>query len=135
MKSPKDQIFKKEICFRPIGVVENEFFEPAKPDEMRATESRIVLRSDLVEALDGMQPGQKLFVLFFFHRSDHGPLMQHPRGDESRAKRGVFMLRSPNRPNPIGLTEVELIKTDHNVLHVRGLDAIHDSPVLDIKPA
>jgi tRNA-Thr(GGU) m(6)t(6)A37 methyltransferase TsaA len=116
-------------------VVENAFTEPAEPDELRAAESRIIIRDEMVDALAGMEAGQKLLVLFFFNRSKPGPLLQHPRGDESRPKRGVFMLRSPYRPNPIGVTEVELIHIKANVLFVRGLDAIDGSPVLDIKPA
>ena len=62
-------------------------------------------------------------------------MLQHPRGDKSRPKRGVFALRSPYRPNHIGLTEVELLAINGNVLSVRGLDAINETPVLDLKPA
>ncbi|RKY70618.1 MAG: tRNA (N6-threonylcarbamoyladenosine(37)-N6)-methyltransferase TrmO, partial [Candidatus Latescibacterota bacterium] len=47
---------------------------------------------------------------------------------------GVFSLRSPVRPNPIGLTRVRLLRRDGNVLVVQGLDALEGSPVLDIKP-
>ncbi|MEJ2237544.1 MAG: TrmO family methyltransferase [Gemmatimonadales bacterium] len=50
-------------------------------------------------------------------------------------QRGVFALRSPRRPNPIGLTEVELLAVDEHKLRVRGLDALNRTPVLDIKPA
>jgi tRNA-Thr(GGU) m(6)t(6)A37 methyltransferase TsaA len=130
-----EQTFNKQICFQPVGVVENDFKEPSDQDAIRAAESRIILRHDLHAALEGMEPGQKLLVLFFFHRSENGPLLQHPRGDESRPKRGVFMLRTPSRPNPIGATQVDLLDIDGHVLLVHGLDAIHGSPVLDIKPA
>jgi tRNA-Thr(GGU) m(6)t(6)A37 methyltransferase TsaA len=62
-------------------------------------------------------------------------LLQHPRGDRNRPRRGVFALRSPRRPNPIGITVVDLIDVQGNVLRVQGLDAINGTPVLDIKPA
>ncbi|MBN1666466.1 MAG: SAM-dependent methyltransferase, partial [Anaerolineales bacterium] len=62
-------------------------------------------------------------------------LLQHPRGDRSRARRGLFALRTPRRPNPIAVTEVEIVAIQENVLTVRGLDAYNDSPVLDLKPA
>ena len=75
-----------------------------------------------------------LLVVFVFHRSEGHELLQHPRGDRSRPKRGVFALRSPNRPNPIGVTEVELIAIEGSILTVRGLDAIDGTPVLDLKP-
>jgi tRNA-Thr(GGU) m(6)t(6)A37 methyltransferase TsaA len=135
LQEPKDQIFSREIRFKAIGVVENEFNERTIPDEIRARDSRIILRPELTDALDGMETGQALIVLYYFHRSQGGPLRQHPRGDEGQPKRGVFMLRTPDRPNPIGVTGVELVAVDENVLRVRGLDAINGSPVLDIKPA
>lgn len=55
-------------------------------------------------------------------------------GDRNRPKRRVFSLRSPVRPNPIGLTRVRLLRRDGEVLVVEGLDALEGSPVLDIKP-
>jgi tRNA (Thr-GGU) A37 N-methylase len=50
-------------------------------------------------------------------------------------RKGVFGLRSPRRPNPIGVTVVDLLSVEGNVLRVRGLDAINGTPVLDLKPA
>jgi tRNA-Thr(GGU) m(6)t(6)A37 methyltransferase TsaA len=62
-------------------------------------------------------------------------LLQHPRGDQGQPQRGVFALRSPHRPNPIGVTIVNLLAVERNVLRVSGLDAINGTPVLDLKPA
>ena len=121
--------------FRAIGYVENEFQEPTIPDTLRASTSRIVLAPDFVEGLTGLEPGMALLVVFVFHRSEGFDLLQHPRGDQSRPKRGVFALRSPNRPNRIGITEVELLAIEGNILTVRGLDALDGTPVLDLKPA
>ena len=80
-----------------------------------------------------MEAGQQLLVLFYFHRSAGYELSQHPCGDRSRPKRGVFTLRSPHRPNPIGVTVVELLAVDGNVLLVRGLDACSGTLLLDLK--
>jgi len=66
---------------------------------------------------------------------DRKILQAHPRGDVTKERRGVFALRSPMRPNPIGLTKVKLIERKGNILIVEGLDAFNGSPVLDIKPA
>jgi tRNA-Thr(GGU) m(6)t(6)A37 methyltransferase TsaA len=121
--------------FRAIGYVENKFREPASPDTLRASRSRIVLAPDLMEGLTGLEPGMGLLVIFVFHCAKGYELLQHPRGDRSRLKRGVFFLRSPNRPNPIGITEVKLLAIDGNVLTVIGLDALDGTPVLDLKPA
>lgn len=120
--------------FQTIGYVENEFQEPTKPDTLRASPSRIVLAPDLLEGLTGLEPGMALLVIFVFHRGKGYELLQHPRGDHTRSKRGIFALRSPNRPNPIGITEVELLAIERNILTVRGLDALNGTPVLDLKP-
>jgi tRNA-Thr(GGU) m(6)t(6)A37 methyltransferase TsaA len=120
---------------RPIGYVENAYDEPASSTLLKATDSRIVLNPDLSAGLEGLYVGQRILVLFYFHKAVDYEMRQHPRGDRSRPKKGVFTLRSPRRPNWIGATEVELIKLDRNFLQVRGLDAINGTPVLDIKPA
>jgi tRNA-Thr(GGU) m(6)t(6)A37 methyltransferase TsaA len=121
------------LLFRAIGHVENEFDEPAAPDDIRAVESRLIIDPSLIEGLQGLEPGQQIMVVFYFHRSEGFDLLQHPRGDPSRPWRGVFALRSPRRPNPVGVTIVDLISVEGNVLRVRGLDAINGTPVLDLK--
>jgi len=120
--------------FTPIGYVENGFDEPAAPETIRASESQIVLKPELAAGLLGLEPGQKLLVVFFFDRSVGFDLLQHPRGDQARPKRGVFALRSPHRPNAIGVTEVDILSIDAHVLRVSGLDALNGTPVLDLKP-
>jgi tRNA-Thr(GGU) m(6)t(6)A37 methyltransferase TsaA len=121
--------------FRAIGYVENEFSESTSPDVLRAGDSKIVIQADYSDGLMGLNVGDRLLVVFHFHRSEGYNLHQHPRGDRSRPRRGVFSLRSPKRPNPIGITEVQLLEIKDNVLTVRGLDALDGTPVLDLKPA
>ena len=124
------------ITFRAIGHVENQFQAEATPEAIRAVESRIVLDPTLVAGLKGLDPGRQVMVVFHFHRvPGQYDLCQHPRGDSSRPRRGVFALCSPHRPNPIGVTVVDLVAIEGNVLRVRGLDAINGTPVLDLKPA
>lgn len=125
----------ESIIYEAIGHVENGFDEPVASEEMRSAESRIVLDPALTGGLAGLEPGQQVMVVFYFHRARRYDLTQHPRGDTSRAERGVFALRSPRRPNPIGVTRVDLLAIEANVLRVRGLDAINGTPVLDLKPA
>ena len=133
----------------PVGWIESEFDSPTMPEVMARGESRIVIHPALAEALTGLEAGDRIMVIFWFHKSapllrqgkglellvGRDRLLQHPRGDRSRRKRGVFDLRTPVRPNPIGVTIAELVSVDGNVLRVRGLDALNGSPVLDIKPA
>lgn len=126
---------EEAIVYRAIGHVENDFEEPTAADVLRAADSRIVLDPALTEGLQGLEPGQQVMVLFHFHLSQGFDLLQHPRGDRGQPRRGVFALRSPRRPNPIGVTVVELVALEGNVLRVRGLDAINGTPVLDLKPA
>jgi len=116
-------------------VVQNAFDKSAPQQTIAAEESRIILDEELVDGLAGLRLGERLLVTFFFDRSEGFDLRQHPRGDKSRPLRGVFALRSPRRPNPIGVTQVELLSVAGNVLVVRGLDALNGTPVLDIKPA
>ena len=110
---------RHQIVCRAIGYVENDFDDPAALDGMQAVESRIVLDPSLMEGLKGLKSGQRIMVVFYFHRSRGFDLLQHPQGDRSRPRRGVFALRSPRRPNPIGVTVVDLpgpdiILTDEN---------------------
>jgi tRNA-Thr(GGU) m(6)t(6)A37 methyltransferase TsaA len=123
------------VSYTPIGHVENDFRERAPAHEVRSARSRIVLNPGLTDGLTGLVPGQQVMVVFYFHRSQGFDLLQHPRGDTTRPRRGVFTLRSPRRPNPIGVTVVDLVAVEGNVLQVRGLDAIDGTPVLDLKPA
>ena len=132
---PVPQKGDESVTYKAIGHVENDFDEPAVPEKIRSTESRIVLDPALTDGLRGLEPGQRIMVIFYFHRSEGYDLCQYPRGNRNRPKRGVFALRSPRRPNPIGVTVVDLVAVERNVLRVQGLDAINGTPVLDLKPA
>jgi len=123
------------LTLRPIGLVENGLPPGTPGDILRASESRIVLDPDLAPGLDDLEGEDRILVIFHFHLSHGYELHQHPRGDTTRPKRGVFALRSPRRPNPVGVTEVELLEVEGNVLKVKGLDAVDGTPVLDLKPA
>ena len=124
------------IYFKPIGTVESSVKETLPPNQIKAVPSRIILDPMLVAGLEGLIPGQKIMVIFHFHLSQQAyDLQQHPKRDRSRPKRGVFALRSPQRPNAIGVTTVDLVRIEENVLYVKNLDAVDGTPVLDIKPA
>ncbi|MDH7486556.1 MAG: tRNA (N6-threonylcarbamoyladenosine(37)-N6)-methyltransferase TrmO [Anaerolineae bacterium] len=122
------------ITLTPIGHVESRFTEPEPLEEMRRHPSRLVLRPDLAGGLDGLAVGDWLVVLFYCHRARGYELRQHPRGDATQPLRGVFALRSPYRPNPIGVTVARIEAVEGNVVQVSGLDALDGSPLLDIKP-
>jgi tRNA-Thr(GGU) m(6)t(6)A37 methyltransferase TsaA len=73
-----------------------------------------------------------LMVIWAFHRSHDFDLLGTPPFDNR--PHGVFATRSPRRPNPIGLTVVELLRRENGLLHVRGVDMLDGTPILDIKP-
>jgi len=125
----------QKICFEPIAWVKNGSNESTAPDSIRSEPSKIIVREDLVLGLQGLEVGSEILVLFYLDRSKEYQLLQHPRGDLTRPIRGVFSLRSPNRPNRIGATIVTILGIDDNVLTVEGLDALNNSPVIDIKSA
>lgn len=116
----------------PIGYVENDYLEAVYDEEVYQKVSKIVLKKELTEGLYRIEDFEKLYVLFYFGKSKGYELIHHHRYDGKIS--GVFASRSPFRPNRIGLTVVELLKVEDNVLHIKGLDAINGTPVLDIKP-
>lgn len=120
--------------FHPIGHIENSFEAREKSGPCEGFPSRIVLQGSFADGLQGLESGQEILVIFWFHRSTNYQLRQHPKGDTTRQKRGVFSLRSPHRPSPIGITRVRITALEGNVICVTGLDAFNGTPVLDLKP-
>ncbi|MHA6326682.1 tRNA (N6-threonylcarbamoyladenosine(37)-N6)-methyltransferase TrmO [Roseivivax sp. CAU 1753] len=93
---------------------------------------QLVLDPEWAAALDGIDRFSELDVLYWLDRSRRDLVTQTPRSDGDL--RGTFALRSPVRPNPIGLSRVLLEGREGAVLHIRGLDCIDGTPLLDIKP-
>ena len=85
-----------------------------------------------LEALRDLEGFARLWLIFAFHKSDGwAPMVRPPRGQQ---KRGVLATRSPHRPNALGLSAVELLAVAGRTLHLRGVDLLDGTPVLDIKP-
>ncbi|MGB3944299.1 MAG: tRNA (N6-threonylcarbamoyladenosine(37)-N6)-methyltransferase TrmO [Methanothrix sp.] len=118
----------------PIGVVHSGFGEPADPKAMRCSLSTLEIDEKYLLALSGIESFRHIFVIYHIHRALGYDLLVHPMGDESIPKRGLFATRTPRRPNPIGLTVVEVLNVEGNKITVTGLDALDGSPILDIKP-
>lgn len=123
------------IQIRPIGFVVNERTE--KSDfKWGFVESRIELTSEFdSDSLEGIELFSHLEILFYFDKSEKEfKGAEHPRGNTKYPKVGIFAQRKKDRPNHIGATIVNLIRKEENALIVSNLDAIHGTPVLDIKP-
>ena len=125
----------EEVCYTPIGYVENEFEEWTAVDELLEAPMRIVLRSELEPGLLQLAAGDWILVLFHFDQIDEVHMQLYPRDDRSRPLHGVFATRTQYRPNPIGATVAQIERIADNVLHVRHLDALNGTPVLDLKRA
>jgi tRNA-Thr(GGU) m(6)t(6)A37 methyltransferase TsaA len=126
---------REPAVFRPIGVVRNNVRE--RYEGWESVRSDIIIRDDLLDALDGIDAYSHLIVLFHIDRVPEAERTSgriHPRGDQSLPLQGVLATRSQLRPNAIGMTVVPLLRRRKNILRVRGLDAIDGTPVLDIKP-
>lgn len=124
------------ITLNPIGTVRSPYTITAQvPKGLGArhdAEGVLEIRPELEEGLRDIEGFSHLFVLWIFDRADGYDLLAHPPSDDR--PHGVFATRSPRRPNPIGLTVVELLGRDGTRLHVRGVDMLDGTPIVDIKP-
>jgi tRNA-Thr(GGU) m(6)t(6)A37 methyltransferase TsaA len=89
---------------------------------------------EVLDALRGVRPGDRLVILTWLDRADRDVLTVHPRGDASRPPAGVFATRSHHRPNPIGLHPVGVLEVDGPRLKVSSLEALDGTPIVDVKP-
>ncbi len=123
------------ITMKQVGYVKTEAIGDEVKDKTRISE--IIIYPELASALEGITNYSHVYVLFWMHEIPEEKRMMlkvHPRGRMDMPLVGIFAVRTNLRPNPIGLTVVELVKVENNVLTVRGLDAFNQTPVLDIKP-
>jgi tRNA-Thr(GGU) m(6)t(6)A37 methyltransferase TsaA len=126
----------QEIVLKPIGYIRSPITDLGKAPRMGSEASivgELVVDEAYKDAFLGLQAGQKIVILYWMHFAERDILQVHPRHDLSRPLRGVFSTRSPQRPNPISVDTVEILKVDGTVLQVRGLDALDGTPLIDIK--
>jgi tRNA-Thr(GGU) m(6)t(6)A37 methyltransferase TsaA len=120
-----------------IGTVESPLRDraeaPRQGDE-GAPDAWLVFDDAVAGGLDGIAAGDELLVLTWLDRARRDILRVHPRGDAGRAEQGVFATRSPDRPNPVGLHRVTVLAVDGTRLHVRDLEALDGTPIVDVKP-
>jgi tRNA-Thr(GGU) m(6)t(6)A37 methyltransferase TsaA len=126
-----------DLVLRPIGLVESPLTDlaaaPCQGDE-GAPECWLVFDPDVRAALDGLRPGDDIVVITWLHLADRDVRQVHPRGDPDRPLQGVFTTRSPDRPNPLGMHVVKILEVDALRIRVRDLEAVDQTPIVDIKP-
>ena len=124
------------ISLRPIGYVRSPHQSTTQvPKGLGAkheAEGTLEIRADLEPGLTDIEGFSHLIVLWVFDRAAGFDLVGTPPSDNR--PHGVFATRAPRRPNPIGLTVVELLGREGRVLRVRGVDMLDGTPILDIKP-
>jgi tRNA-Thr(GGU) m(6)t(6)A37 methyltransferase TsaA len=127
---------EERFTMRPVGHVRSPFRTTSEvPKGLGAKhpeEGVIELLPEYAAGLADIEGFSHLFVIWVFDRSEGFDLLAHPPSDDR--PHGIFATRSPRRPNPIGLTVVELLRRDGDRLVVRGVDQADGTPVLDIKP-
>ena len=119
-----------------IGKVRNDIADQ-KDNKWGADVSNIIINEELQAGLVGLSDFSHLIVIYYLDKACFNSelhLVRRPQGRDDMPMVGIFSQRVKDRPNPIGITAVEIISVDGNVIIVRGLDAINNTPVLDIKP-
>ena len=121
----------------PIGRVESPLTDKAtapKQGHEGSPEAWLVFEPAVLEGLDGIAAGDEVILLTWLDRADREVLRVHPRDDVSNPMRGVFNTRSADRPNPIGLHQVQIVAIDGGRMRVRNLEALDGTPIVDVKP-
>jgi tRNA (adenine37-N6)-methyltransferase len=125
-----------KIEFEPVGYVRSDIKDTSSAPRHHSVsdqEGIIEIKPELADGLYRLEERTHLVILFYFHKSNE-PLALHQKPPQSDSPKGVFSTCSPNRPNPIGMDVVELVKVEGNKIHIKNIDMLDGTPVLDIKP-
>ena len=126
----------KEIKFKPIGIIHSPFKEPKgtpiQPASAKGIKGTIEIFPEYAEGLKDIEGFSHIILIYHFHLSKPSSLIARPFMDNK--PHGIFAIRGPSRPNPIGVSVVRLIKIKENFLYIQDLDIVDGTPLLDIKP-
>ena len=125
-----------EIKYRPIGVIHSPFKEPKgtpiQPTGCQGIHGTVEVFPEYVQGLKDVEGFSHIILIYHFHLSKKTSLRVKPFMDNE--VRGVFAMRGPSRPNPIGISVVRLVGVEEEILHIRDIDIVDGTPLLDIKP-
>ncbi len=126
----------KKIQYHPIGIIHSPFTDPkGMPIQSigaKGVAGTIELRAEYKEGLKDLEGFSHIILLYHFHMSKGYSLKAKPFMDET--PRGIFSMRAPRRPNPIGISVVRLDKIEGTTLYISDVDILDSTPLLDIKP-
>jgi len=124
------------IAFKKIGTIYSPHKEregaPIQPAGAADFEGRVELFPEFEEGLCDLDGFERIILIYHFHLSEGYSLKTKPFLDDM--KRGLFSTRAPKRPNQIGISIVRLLRIEKNILHVKGIDIVDGTPLIDIKP-
>lgn len=123
------------IELKPIGLVRTGARKVPRNWSVSDTEGALVVGEEHLEGLEGIEPGQRIVVIFNFHRSpEFAPRFPRQAPPHRKKEVGVFSTCSPVRPNPIGTSTLEVLEVEGAAARVKRLDMLGGTPILDIKP-
>lgn len=121
------------ISIKPLGRAKNKINKPTLTGWQDLV-TEIVVDPNYAKGLDGIEDYSHILVVYWMDQEKKCHLRHHPQGRADVPYVGIFACRCPQRPNPIAFSTVPLLKRKGNVLKVKGLDILNNTPVLDIKP-
>jgi len=107
---------------------------PVQPKGARETFATIVFEKEYTEGLKDLDGFSHVYLIYHFHKVKAPRLSVIPFNDNTNTPRGVFSTRTPMHPNGLGLSVVELVKVEGNIVTIKGVDILDGTPLLDIKP-
>ena len=123
------------ITIEPIGTAYTEAEKVPRHWTVSDAEGRLVIDEKYLDGLKDIQAGQQIVVIFHFHKSpSFRPDFLDQRPPHRNEKLGVFSICSPIRPNPVGMSVLDVLQIKDNIICVQGLDMMDGTPILDIKP-
>ncbi|MDY6936005.1 MAG: tRNA (N6-threonylcarbamoyladenosine(37)-N6)-methyltransferase TrmO [Spirochaetota bacterium] len=125
-----------EIVYKPIGLIHSPFIEvkgtPIQSAVAKGIEGRVEIFSEYAEGLKDIEGFSHVFLIYHFHLSIKYSLRAEPFLDKE--EHGIFAIRSPSRPNPIGISIVRIVRLEGKILYIQDVDILNETPHLDIKP-
>ncbi len=125
-----------DITFQNIGVIHSPFIKleemPIQPMSDISGSGIVEIYPQFIDCIKDLEGFSHIYLIYHFHRIRYPSHTAFPSPDME--PRGIFATRAPNRPNPIGLSLVELVRIEKNMIHVDRLDVLDGTPLLDIKP-
>ena len=125
-----------EVIYKPIGIIYSPFNSleemPIQPTSDVSGSGIVEIFSEFVDGLKDLEGFSHIYLLYHFHKTRQSNLTVTPFLDKE--VRGLFATRAPSRPNPIGLSLVELVRIENNLIYAERVDVLNETPLLDIKP-